>query len=331
MFGRRFSPVSANQLAVSYFLQSSNPSHEPETDRQGRVMPSRVLIVLTCVLLSSLLAIAGDDDTKEKLFKAKTAYTAEITKLRSELIAGFDKLEDKARAAGSKKLVDEIKFYRAVFDEAEQWPADMPKELHSRLTKARAQVDAAYQNAIKEYTKARKDEEAATIEKELTEFRKAAYWPLLDLSKVEVKDGFFRIPPNTIVTTQRPYKGGVEIVMVARTEAENIRLHAHRAARVIFNWEINPNELRVHRPDGKEEVVDSGSLATANVSPLKPKTYYTLRWLLTPQGMAISVNGQIVFSEKRDYDLDVETKIAVVSVKSAIDVKEFRVTRIYPK
>jgi hypothetical protein len=284
-----------------------------------------------CIFLSSLLVIADDDDPKEKIFKAKEAYTAEITKLRAEVIAGFDKREEKARNKGDKKLVDEIKFNRVAFDEAEEWPADMPTELRSRLTKARAQVEAAYLTAIKDYTKAKKDDDAAVMEKDLTEFRKVAFWSLLDLSKAEVKEGFFRIPLNTLVTTQKPYKGGVEITLNARTEAENIRLHAHRGAAVIFNWEIKPTELRVCRPDGKEEFLESGSLATAKVTPLKPNTYYTLKWLLTPQGMAISVNGQVVFIEKKEYDLDGETKIAIGACKSKVDIKEFKVMRIVPK
>ncbi|HEV3385092.1 MAG TPA: hypothetical protein VG097_09760 [Gemmata sp.] len=292
-------------------------------------MPSRVLLSFALVLQSSLLTIAGDDDPKETIFKAKSAYTAEIAKLRSEVIAAFDKREEKARAAGNKKLVDEIKFYRSAFDEDEEWPAEMPAELRTRLTKARSQVEAAYLIAIKDYTKTKKDEEAAATEKDLAEFRKVAYCPLLDLSKVEVKEGFFRIPPNTLVTTRKPYKGALEIALVARTEAENIRLHAHRGATVIFNWEINPAELRVCRPDGKEELLESGSLATAKVTPLKPNTYYTLRWLLTPQGMAVSENGHIAFSEKKDYDLEGETKIAIGACKSKVDIKEFKVTRLF--
>lgn len=294
-------------------------------------MPFRVLLAFASISLSSLLAIADDDDPKEKIFKAKAAYTAEIMKLRAEVIAGFDKREEKARNAGNLKLVDEIKFYRAAFDEAEEWPADMSSELRTRLMKARSQVEAAYQTAIKDYTKTKKDEEAAAMEKELVEFRKVAFWPLLDLTSVEVKEGFFRISPNTRVTTQKPYKGAVLITAIARTEAENIRLHAYRAARVIFNWELNLHELRVHRPDGKEEIEDSGSLATAKVTPLRPNTFYTLKWLLTPQGMAVSVNGEVVFTEKKEYDLNVETKISIVAMKSKVDVKEFHVARIFAK
>jgi hypothetical protein len=291
-------------------------------------MPSRILLSFIFFFLSYPIAFAGDDDPKETIFKAKSAYTAEIAKLRSEVIAAFDKREEKARAAGNKKLVDEIKFYRMAFDEDEEWPGDMSTELRMRLTKARTQVEAAYLNAIKDYTKAKKDEEASAAEKDLAEFRKVAYCPLLDLSKVEVKEGFFRIPPNTLVTTKKSYKGALEIALVARTEAENIRLHAHRGATVIFNWEINPAELRFHRPDGNEQGQGS-TLATTKVTPLKPNTYYALRWLLTPQGTAVSENGHIVFTEKKDYDLEIETKITIGVCKSKVDLKEFKVTRLF--
>jgi hypothetical protein len=293
-------------------------------------MHSRVLLSLAFIFVSSLLLLARDDDpTKEKIFKAKTAYTAEIAKLRSEVIASFDKKEEKARSKGDKKVVDEIKDQRAAFDEAEEWPTDMTADLRMRLTKARTQLETTYQSALKEYIKAKKDEEAAAMEKEIAEFRRA-FWPLLDLAKIEVKDGLFRIPPDTMVTTKKLYKGGVEIAVVAKTEGESIRLHAHRGATVIFNWEVNPTELRVHRADGNEKG-EGSSLANPKVTPLRPNTYYTLKWRLAREGMAIYVNGQVVFTEKKEYDLDVETKIAVVTLKSAVVVKEFKVTPILAK
>jgi hypothetical protein len=293
-------------------------------------MPRRVLFALAFVILLNMLAIAGRDDPQEKVVKAKAAYTSETEKLRSVVLAGFDKKEEKARSKGDKKLVDEIKLQRAALEEFEEWPTDMPAELRTRLTKARTQVETAYALAIKECTKAKKDDEAAALEKELLEFRSHS-WSLLDLTNVEVKDGFFRIPPNTVVTTQKSYKGGVEITLVAKTEAENIRLHAHRGARVIFNWEANPNELLMNRPDGKEGVFESGSLMKAKVAAMKPDTYYTLKWLLTPDGMTISENGQVVFNEKKEYNLEGETKIAIQTKRSKVDVKEFRVTQTLAK
>jgi hypothetical protein len=293
-------------------------------------MLRRVLFTFSFVILSSMLAIAGGEDPRDKVLKAKEAYTTETEKLRPLVLASLDKKEEKARTKGDKKLVDEVKQQRAALEEFDEWPADMPVELRTRLTKARALVEAAYSAAIKECTKAKKDEEASALEKEYREFRTAS-WSLLDLTNVEVKDGFFRIPANTVVTTQKSYKGGLEIMLVAKTEAENIRLHAHRGARVIFNWEANPNELLINRPDGKEGIFESGSLLKAKAAAMKSDTYYTLKWSLTPEGMVISENGQVVFTEKKDYDLGGETKISIQTKRSKVDVKEFKVTQIAGK
>jgi hypothetical protein len=293
-------------------------------------MPRRVLFAFSFVILSSMLAIAAGEDPKDKVLKAKEAYNAEIEKLRTAVNAGFDKKEEKARSKGDKKTVDEVKQQRAALAEFEEWPVDMPVELRTRLTKARTQIEAAYTAAIKECTKAKKDEEAAALEKELQEIKQATL-SILDLTKVEKKDGYIRIPPNTVVPTQKTYKGGVEIMLVAKTEAENIRLHAHRGASVIFNWEGNINELRITRPDGREDAFASGSFTKAKVTAMKPDTYYTLKWTISPEGMTISENGQVVFSEKREYNLEVESKISIQTMRSKVDIKEIRVTRIGQK
>jgi hypothetical protein len=294
-------------------------------------MRRRVLFAFSFVIMSSMLAIAGGEDPKDKVVKAKKAYAVETEKLRPLVLAALDKKEEKARSKGDKKLVDEVKQQRAALEEFQEFPSDMPVELRTRLTKARAQVEAAYAAAIKECTKAKKDEEAAALEKEYREFRTAS-WSNLDLTNVEVKDGYFRIPPNTVVTTNKAYKGGVEITLVAKTDGESIRVHAHRGSRVIFNWEANPNELLINRPDGREDIFESGSLLKAKAAAMKADTYYTLKWLLTPEGMVISENGQAVFTEKKDYDLGGESKISIQTYKRGnVDVKEFKVTPIASK
>ena len=69
-------------------------------------------------------------------------------------------------------------------------------------------------------------------------------------------------------------------------------------------------------------------LATAEgVTPLKPNTWYTLKWLLTEEGMQISVDGQSrVRGTESAYDLTAAAPITVIAVKSVVDLKEFRVT-----
>jgi len=291
-------------------------------------MLRRLIVIALLVGVACVAAGEDKDPIKEKLFAAKVTYDKDMRQYRKQVEEWLDKREETARKAADKNALNQIKEDRKTFEESGELL--VPSDLRTRLTKVRTQLEAAYTTAIKEYLIAKKDSEAAAVEKGLLELRKEFY-PLLDLSKVEVKDGYFRIPPNTLVTTRQSYKGGVEIFLVARTESENIRLYAHRGSCVIFNWEINPKELRVCRPDGKEDTPESGSIATAKVMPLRPGTFYTIRWLLTPEGMTISVNGQSIFTEKKEYNLDIETKLGIQTVKSKVDVKEFKVTRILPK
>lgn len=156
-------------------------------------------------------------------------------------------------------------------------------------------------------------------------------WDHLDIGKTKLMDGFIRIEPESplqksILQTKESFTGPIEIVVVARTEHDNIRLHAFNGACVIFNWEVNRAELRVHRPDGNERQA-SGSIATAAVRPLDANTWYTLRWRVTKEGMEVFVNGKSVFSEKRNYNLWEKCPMMVRSWKrSIVDVKAFAVT-----
>jgi hypothetical protein len=63
-------------------------------------------------------------------------------------------------------------------------------------------------------------------------------WSHLDISHAKVQDEFLRINRWEAISTKRPYSGPIEVTVVARTEKENIRLHAFKGAAVIFNWEV---------------------------------------------------------------------------------------------
>jgi TolA-binding protein len=142
------------------------------------------------------------------------------------------------------------------------------------------------------------------------------------------------------LATKTPQTGPLDISAVARTEKFNIRLHAYNGACVIFNWELNPSELRVHRPDGKPGRLESGSVATAKVEPLEPNTWYTVRWRVTEEGCEVFVNGKSVFAEKRKYDLSANAPVDVSANFSTIEVRslvvkpvaaEDKVPKVEPK
>jgi serine/threonine protein kinase len=149
-------------------------------------------------------------------------------------------------------------------------------------------------------------------------------WNHLDVSQATVMLDFLRLyKGEREILTREAYSGPIEITVIARTDKNNIRLRGGRGSCVIFNWERKAEELRITRPDGQQP--ESGSLATASVTPLEPNTWYALRWILTEDGMAVAVNGQIVFSENRKNDLSGRYSIRIHSVDSDIDVKCFHV------
>jgi hypothetical protein len=284
----------------------------------------RPLIALLGVLACGIAVAADEDAVAKKLQAAKDEYDAKIEKVEAAIAKWFDKREAAAQSAGNKKVAEQVKADRAAFSEFGTLPQTAPVELRKPLAGARTAYEAAMLAAIKDFTRLKRDDDAAAIEKALRDFRMRD-WKLVDTSKATFKDEYFQIPPNTDVPTRQKFPGGFEVVIVARTEAENIRLRAQRGSVVIFNWEVNPRELRVHRPDGNDRP-ESGSIATAKVTPLKPNTWYTIKWRLTEDGTQVSVDGKVVFEELRAYDLNAPAPVVVRSMNSVIDLKEFHIT-----
>jgi hypothetical protein len=149
-------------------------------------------------------------------------------------------------------------------------------------------------------------------------------WGPLDTTGFAVEEDFVRVTPGMVCYTKQAYSGPLEITVIARTEQQNIRLHAFKGACVIFNWEGNMNELRVTRPDGQEHR-ESGSLATAPVEPLAFNTWHVLRWRIDVQGMQVMANNKTVFLERRANDLSDARKVGIGAMTSLVDVRFFEV------
>jgi tRNA A-37 threonylcarbamoyl transferase component Bud32 len=118
---------------------------------------------------------AETDPIKAKLDKAREAYAAEYEKLRQGLLDSFQEKEDAARKDGNKKVVDQVKAEREAFMNRNQLPRVVPSAAYEQgLKKAAVSMEAAYDVAVKEYTKAKEDDKARAVEDELKQFKKDA-------------------------------------------------------------------------------------------------------------------------------------------------------------
>jgi hypothetical protein len=140
------------------------------------------LTVLFGASVAPVLA-AGNDPIHEKLSRAKTAYTVEVGKVRDAVLAYFDRREEAARKDGDRIVLDQVKAERQAFTDKGKLPNTIPATIERKLSFARSTLESAYTAAIREYTRAKKDDQAAALEKELRAMTGASYAP------VRPKDG----------------------------------------------------------------------------------------------------------------------------------------------
>src|SRR5262245_58842209 len=221
------------------------------------------LVFAAGILLLTSLSVRADDATKSRLDRATQAYDATMKSIHQEIIKNLAAREETARKEGKTELVEQIKADRQALRERDELPAILSPAISKRVAAARETMATAYKAAVKEYLKDKKDAEAKSIDEALTAFRRDAF-KHLNIDEATVKDDFLSLKREAFVSPKHEYSGPIEIQVVARTEQENIRLHGYRGSLVIFNWELNPGELRVHRAEGSDER-NGGSIARARV------------------------------------------------------------------
>jgi len=114
------------------------------------------------------------DRARESVSRARRIYEAEEVKFKKAVTDSFDKREETVRKSGDKKALDDLKARRKAFDELDEVPATLPMSVKSQLTTARITLDKAYQAAVKEMVRLRKDDEADKIEKDREAFQLAS-------------------------------------------------------------------------------------------------------------------------------------------------------------
>ncbi len=125
-----------------------------------------VLGAFLAVLVGSTPGRSADDKVAESLDKAKTKFEAEMQKARTTAGEYFDKKLKAAQEKGKKDLVDKVKDEQKAFEQHGILTTSAPQALQKTVKAQRAAIETAYTTAIKAYTKAKKDDLAAAIEKE---------------------------------------------------------------------------------------------------------------------------------------------------------------------
>jgi len=107
--------------------------------------------------------------------------------------------------------------------------------------------------------------------------------------------------------------------VVGKTDSTNLRMHWHRGE-LIFNWECNVRELRVHDPATAEQhsLKDKGFI-TAN-------EWHSIAWEIRLDRMSVTVDGEVRYEGAGDYSGIESTPSVGPCFGSSISVREFSIT-----
>ena len=133
------------------------------------------------------------------------------------------------------------------------------------------------------------------------------------------ENGIVVLKAGDRIKTPETFTPPVVFRIVAQTEKNNVRL-AYAAEHIIFNWELNRTELRVHGgpPDGHHK---------AGAGQIPINTWVTIDLLVRPRLMAISVDGQLRHQIPADYS-QVNDPLQIFGYDSTIKIKSVRVRQL---
>lgn len=105
----------------------------------------------------------------------------------------------------------------------------------------------------------------------------------------------------------------------AKTDALNLRLYCGNGE-VIFNWERNLGELRVHDP------MNGAQVGIRNQGLISPNEWHAVVWEIQKNGMRVSVDGKIRFQKQANYD-KLNAPVGIGPGLSRITVDYFQVEK----
>lgn len=135
-----------------------------------------------------------------------------------------------------------------------------------------------------EWGKAQKPDEARRATGKLLQITRERLALMGEIKEYVPPDTPLVLKGRTHFTSPENFQPPVEFSIVAKTDKQNLRL-AHAARQVIFNWEVDPDELRVDAYTGASKHVKGQGR-------IPEDTYVTIHWLVLPQLQIITVDGK---------------------------------------
>jgi hypothetical protein len=136
---------------------------------------------------------------------------------------------------------------------------------------------------------------------------------------IESTDGIVLSGGDRLSTPGR-FRPPVEITIVAETDSTNLRL-SYAADQVIFNWELDRDQLRVDGgPANGKHKAGAGAIPAGR--------YVTVTWTVLPDKQTISVDGQLRFEDAGDYS-GIDRPVSVFPAEgSTVTVKSLTVKQL---
>jgi hypothetical protein len=124
---------------------------------------------------------------------------------------------------------------------------------------------------------------------------------------------------NDRLSTPGSFRPPVDITIVAKTDSTNLRI-AYAAEQVIFNWEVNGDELRVDGgPADGNHKSGAGAIAT--------NKFVNIPWVVTSKKQSIYVDKQLRFEHVGDYS-QIDRPVSVFAAQSKVTVKGIAVRQL---
>jgi len=120
------------------------------------------------------------------------------------------------------------------------------------------------------------------------------------------------------ITTADSFKTPVAFRLVVQTESIDFRV-AYAANQIIFNWEVNPSELRI---DGGP----AGGHHKPGAGAVPKKTWVTIDLVVTADSMTISADGEVRQTVNADFS-HVDQRLSVLAHASPLMVKSVQMTK----